>query len=187
MLIQKRSRLLSKLIRFSVVLALPHFTYRLQSWWHIRLWFTASICLCLWLLSLPLPSCSSRFPSLSLSLSTVVKLLSTSFILLLINSAFWLDDFVVPVRKSYSKVLWLWGIDEQDTINFKWWWPFPLLCSFFFLILKVACKYVEDPVLFHREEIGNVKFDIRYIVLLSSVKPLKLYVYRVFWLRFANK
>jgi hypothetical protein len=94
MLIQKRSRLLSKLIRFSVVLALPHFTYRLQSWWHIRLWFTASICLCLWLLSLPLPSCSSRFPSLSLSLSTVVKLLSTSFILLLINSAFWLDDLI---------------------------------------------------------------------------------------------
>ncbi|XP_071134636.1 tubulin--tyrosine ligase-like protein 12 [Mytilus edulis] len=52
---------------------------------------------------------------------------------------------------------------------------------------KVACKYVEDPVLFHREEIGDVKFDIRYIVLLSSVQPLKLYVYRVFWLRFANK
>ncbi|OWF47118.1 tubulin--tyrosine ligase-like protein 12 [Mizuhopecten yessoensis] len=52
---------------------------------------------------------------------------------------------------------------------------------------KVACKYVEDPVLFFREEVGNVKFDIRYVVLLSSVKPLKLFVYRVFWLRFANK
>ncbi|XP_060067789.1 tubulin--tyrosine ligase-like protein 12 [Ylistrum balloti] len=52
---------------------------------------------------------------------------------------------------------------------------------------KVACKYVEDPVLFFREEVGNVKFDVRYVVMLSSVKPLKLFVYRVFWLRFANK
>lgn len=52
---------------------------------------------------------------------------------------------------------------------------------------KIACKYVHDPVLFMREDIGNVKFDIRYIVLLSSVTPLKLYVYRVFWLRFANR
>ncbi|KAJ8315078.1 hypothetical protein KUTeg_007228 [Tegillarca granosa] len=52
---------------------------------------------------------------------------------------------------------------------------------------KIACKYIEDPVLFYREEIGDVKFDIRYIVLLSSVKPLKLYAYKVFWLRFANR
>ncbi|XP_061193529.1 tubulin--tyrosine ligase-like protein 12 [Saccostrea echinata] len=52
---------------------------------------------------------------------------------------------------------------------------------------KIACKYVHDPVLFMREDIGNVKFDVRYIVLLSSVAPLKLYVYRVFWLRFANR
>lgn len=52
---------------------------------------------------------------------------------------------------------------------------------------KVACKYVHDPVLFTREDIGNVKFDIRYIVMLSSVSPLKLYVYRVFWLRFSNR
>ncbi|GFO03608.1 tubulin--tyrosine ligase-like protein 12, partial [Plakobranchus ocellatus] len=52
---------------------------------------------------------------------------------------------------------------------------------------KVACKYIEDPVLFYREDIGaKVKFDIRYMVLLSSVKPLKVYAYQVFYLRFAN-
>ncbi|KAL8559513.1 hypothetical protein ACOMHN_037177 [Nucella lapillus] len=51
---------------------------------------------------------------------------------------------------------------------------------------KVACKYVSDPVLFDRGDLGKVKFDVRYIVLLRSVQPLKLYVYKVFWLRFAN-
>ncbi|TSK13349.1 Tubulin--tyrosine ligase-like protein 12 [Bagarius yarrelli] len=52
---------------------------------------------------------------------------------------------------------------------------------------KVVCKYLEDPVLFDREEVGLVKFDIRYMVLLRSVQPLKLYAYNVFWLRFANR
>ncbi|XP_028673574.1 tubulin--tyrosine ligase-like protein 12 [Erpetoichthys calabaricus] len=52
---------------------------------------------------------------------------------------------------------------------------------------KVVCKYIENPVLFKREEIGMVKFDIRYIVLLRSVRPLQLYAYNVFWLRFANR
>lgn len=32
-----------------------------------------------------------------------------------------------------------------------------------------------------------MKFDIRYIVLLRSVKPLRLFVYDVFWLRFSNR
>ncbi|XP_065121657.1 tubulin--tyrosine ligase-like protein 12 [Paramisgurnus dabryanus] len=52
---------------------------------------------------------------------------------------------------------------------------------------KVVSKYLEDPVLFHREEVGMVKFDIRYMVLLRSAEPLRLYAYNVFWLRFANK
>ncbi|KAM4614805.1 tubulin--tyrosine ligase-like protein 12 [Polymixia lowei] len=52
---------------------------------------------------------------------------------------------------------------------------------------KVVCKYLEDPVLFHREEVGMVKFDIRYMLLLRSVQPLRLYAYHVFWLRFANR
>ncbi|XP_027007531.2 tubulin--tyrosine ligase-like protein 12 [Tachysurus fulvidraco] len=52
---------------------------------------------------------------------------------------------------------------------------------------KVVCKYLEDPVLFNREEVGLVKFDIRYMVLLRSVQPLRLYAYKVFWLRFANR
>ncbi|XP_051748307.1 tubulin--tyrosine ligase-like protein 12 isoform X3 [Ctenopharyngodon idella] len=52
---------------------------------------------------------------------------------------------------------------------------------------KVVSKYLEDPVLFHRDEVGMVKFDIRYMVLLRSVEPLRLYAYDVFWLRFANK
>ncbi|KAM3858863.1 tubulin--tyrosine ligase-like protein 12 [Diretmus argenteus] len=54
-------------------------------------------------------------------------------------------------------------------------------------IPKVVCKYLEDPVLFSREEVGLVKFDIRYMLLLRSVQPLRLYAYNVFWLRFANR
>lgn len=52
---------------------------------------------------------------------------------------------------------------------------------------KVACKYVTDPVLFPCEDIGLVKLDIRYILLLRSIEPLTLYAYKRFWLRFANK
>lgn len=32
-----------------------------------------------------------------------------------------------------------------------------------------------------------VKFDIRYMLMLRSVQPLRLYAYKVFWLRFANR
>ena len=32
-----------------------------------------------------------------------------------------------------------------------------------------------------------MKFDFRYMLMLRSVRPLKLYSYDVFWLRFANK
>lgn len=52
---------------------------------------------------------------------------------------------------------------------------------------KIAQKYIENPVLFHRDGIGSVKFDVRYVLLLKSVHPLELYVYKNFFLRFANK
>ncbi|KAM9672248.1 tubulin--tyrosine ligase-like protein 12 [Trichechus inunguis] len=52
---------------------------------------------------------------------------------------------------------------------------------------KVVSKYIESPVLFPREDVGMVKFDIRYVVLLRSVTPLRLFAYDVFWLRFSNR
>lgn len=52
---------------------------------------------------------------------------------------------------------------------------------------KIAQRYITKPVLYDRPEIGLVKFDIRYVVLLKSVIPLKAYVYKNFFLRFANK
>ncbi|GFR57700.1 tubulin--tyrosine ligase-like protein 12, partial [Elysia marginata] len=53
---------------------------------------------------------------------------------------------------------------------------------------KVVCKYIENPVLYYREDVGaKVKFDVRYLVLLSSVEPLKLFAYQIFFLRFANQ
>lgn len=45
---------------------------------------------------------------------------------------------------------------------------------------------IESPVLPSWEDVGRVKFDIRYISLLP-VKPLRLFVgTHVFWLRFSN-
>ena len=58
------------------------------------------------------------------------------------------------------------------------------LVSLFLSYLSV--RYIEDPVLFDRPGLGKVKFDIRYILLLQSVKPLKVFAYSKFWLRFAN-
>jgi len=51
---------------------------------------------------------------------------------------------------------------------------------------KIVQKYLHSPVLFDRPEIGQVKFDVRYVLLLKSVSPLKVYAYDRFWLRFAN-
>lgn len=61
------------------------------------------------------------------------------------------------------------------------------LCVCVCLCLQVVCKYIEDPVLFRREDVGMVKFDIRYMLMLRSAQPLRLYAYDVFWLRFANR
>ncbi|XP_063921513.1 tubulin--tyrosine ligase-like protein 12 [Zophobas morio] len=53
---------------------------------------------------------------------------------------------------------------------------------------KIAQKYINNPVLFFRPECnGAVKFDIRYVLLLKNVNPLQAYVYKEFFLRFANK
>ncbi|XP_015591188.1 tubulin--tyrosine ligase-like protein 12 [Cephus cinctus] len=52
---------------------------------------------------------------------------------------------------------------------------------------KIVQKYISNPVLYTRSDIGKVKFDVRYIVLLKSIKPLKVYAYSNFFLRFANK
>lgn len=52
---------------------------------------------------------------------------------------------------------------------------------------KIVQKYVEKPVLFHRPDSGGkVKFDVRYVILLTSVEPLVAHVYKNFFLRFSN-
>lgn len=52
---------------------------------------------------------------------------------------------------------------------------------------KIAQKYISEPVLFNRPDCGMVKFDIRYVILLECIKPLKLYAYKNFFIRFANE
>ena len=53
---------------------------------------------------------------------------------------------------------------------------------------KIVQKYIDRPVLFRRIELNtSVKFDVRYIILLNSANPLKVYAYKRFWLRFANQ
>ena len=55
---------------------------------------------------------------------------------------------------------------------------------------KIACKYISTPVLLKIPEIdggAGVKFDIRYMLLVRSLRPLKLYVHKIFWVRFAKK
>ncbi|XP_077281005.1 tubulin tyrosine ligase-like 12 isoform X1 [Temnothorax americanus] len=52
---------------------------------------------------------------------------------------------------------------------------------------KIAQKYITRPILYNRPDINQVKFDMRYVVLLKSVKPLRAYAYANFFLRFANQ
>ncbi|KAK7069751.1 Tubulin--tyrosine ligase-like protein 12 [Halocaridina rubra] len=53
---------------------------------------------------------------------------------------------------------------------------------------KIAQKYISNPVLFHRADIrADVKFDLRFIVMLLNAQPLKVAVYKGFWIRFANE
>lgn len=73
------------------------------------------------------------------------------------------------------------GLDTYITHNLDFLCRLPLTGP------KIAQKYIENPVLFDRPEVGLVKFDIRYVILLKSVNPTEVYVYNNFFLRFSNK
>lgn len=52
---------------------------------------------------------------------------------------------------------------------------------------KIVQKYIENPVLFNRPDSGgSVKFDIRFVILVTSVEPLVAHIYKNFFLRFSN-
>lgn len=49
------------------------------------------------------------------------------------------------------------------------------------------CKYIDDPVLLERDDVGPVKFDLRFVVMVTNVCPLQLAVHEKFIVRVANK
>ncbi|VVC90566.1 unnamed protein product [Leptidea sinapis] len=73
------------------------------------------------------------------------------------------------------------GLDTYITDNLDFLCRLPLTGP------KIAQKYIENPVLFQRPNIGAVKFDVRYVILLKSVNPTEVYIYNNFFLRFSNK
>ncbi|XP_077296850.1 tubulin tyrosine ligase-like 12 [Arctopsyche grandis] len=103
-----------------------------------------------------------------------------------------LDKFISYYRKRESLGLdnhWICkpfnlarGLDTHITDNINFIVRLPLTGP------KIAQKYIENPVLFYRPDCeSKVKFDVRYVILLKSVHPLRLYVYKNFFLRFSNK
>lgn len=53
---------------------------------------------------------------------------------------------------------------------------------------RVASLYVHPPLLFHRSDLRKqVKFVLKYFVVVTSVLPLKLFVYRAFEVDLANE
>merc|ERR1712048_216973 len=51
---------------------------------------------------------------------------------------------------------------------------------------KLACKYIDNPVLFYREDAGWVKHEMRFQVFIKSTDPLEAYIHDIFYTRFAN-
>ncbi|KAL1513515.1 hypothetical protein ABEB36_002917 [Hypothenemus hampei] len=74
------------------------------------------------------------------------------------------------------------GMDIHITQNFNYIMRLPCTGP------KIAQEYLTNPVLFYRNDCeGQVKFDLRYVILLKKVRPLQAYVFKEFFLRFANK
>lgn len=103
-----------------------------------------------------------------------------------------LDKFISYYRKRESLGLdnhWICkpfnlarSLDTHITSNINFILRLPLTGP------KIAQKYIENPVLFYRPDCSSkVKFDVRYVILLKGVHPLRLYVYKNFFLRFSNK
>ena len=102
---------------------------------------------------------------------------------------------IVTFNPSKSWLSWLdvtliWRLDfwfisnHNQVCSHKKWDFFFLRCV---LLLQVACKYLDESVLYYRKGVGWVKQDYRYCIYVKSVDPLEAYIHKVFWLRFGNK